>query len=1189
MSLLLPRSTILCLIGALATSGSLRAAAPVRILQVEPTVLFANRTPLMQVGWLTVENTAAAAVACQLTISVDGKQGPPQQLTVPPGVSRQDALVPDLAAAAEVVLTLSRGRETLATHSRRWEPQRKWKIFLVKSSHEDIGYESELWVKQKEIADFIELASFTGGRSIPPAAAGARGQASYRYWLETLLFTRYYEAERSPMALRELIEKDIKPGLLGLGAAPSGVHTHWMDYEELARMTYPGRREYRDRFGLDLDTFAIVDNPSFSWSSAQALSAAGYKYAVRFGQPFRTGGNNNYEKTKLPPVFWWEGPDGQSRILYSWRSQYATNFWFGQVLGGFGDLTDLAATNLQREMLNVQSGQALGPYAYDAVLIPSYRDHDLPAWDHRYTRRWEETYRYPEIKVANPRDFMAYMETTYGPQLPVLRGDLNNFSADYATIDPHSQGQKRRASRLLPLAEGVGALAGLSDPAFAFPTAEAERAWQRMFDFDEHSWPTSPPAGPIHQFNSQWGKVLEGARALADAERLYGRAMDALTRQVTTGDSRELLVFNPLAHPRSDLVIASERIAGLAEAATGAPVPLQTLPDGTTCFVATDVPAFGYKTYRLVAAPAPAPASRLKASAHTLENEFYVITFDPASGTVTSILDRALGQELVDPAAPYRFNQIVWVHKAGREQKAGSNYAPAAGATLAPTMGPLVAEMKSTFTDAKLGGAAVTQTIRLYAGIKRIDVINELRHVGVLHTAQSANRYRDNLFFAFPLKVDGFTARAEQAGGVVRPHEDQLRWGSHDYLAGNRWVDVSNPRWGVTLALHNAPIVHFGAIRYNELSISYKPANSHLYSFAWSNRMAGLFTLCADDMNARFAYSFTSHAGDWNSGATTRFGWSVASPLEARVVPARQQGPLPAGAASFLAVDAPQVQMSVLKDSGVPGRGWTIRLVETEGRGGNVVLDASRFPIDSAALCDLVENDRGPLTVRQGKVTVPIAPFGFATVRIFAAAAAPPAVGGLTAQPESDSSVRLRWQAVPGAIGYNLYRSIDPLEPASAYSFAGRVTDQSHLDPGLHIDTAYYYRVAAIARGHGQGALSAQVETRTLPQNTTPPRPVGNFGVVRQTTNRLMICWDKIPDPDVARYLVFRGDRPDFPVAGLTPIGIVKPGPFYLEHYVDANLQPGQACYYRVLAEDWAGNRQTFSPVAFGTTPAEKP
>ena len=1165
----------------------------VRIIRLEPTVLFARQEPLRQIAWLQVENPGSENIDAQAVVTVDGAAQPPQALVLVPGPSRQNILIPDLKREAEVEIELRSAAGPLASVRRHWRPQRKWKIFVVKSSHEDIGYENFLWVKQKEIADFIDLGRHLSAQTPVPVEEGARTPGGYHYWFETMLFPRYYGAERGEAALRELIEQDVKPGHTPLGAAPSGLHLHWMDYEELVRTTYPGRRDFKDRFDLDLDTYAIVDNPSFSWSSAQVLADAGYKYAVRFGQPFRTGGNNDYRTTHLPALFWWEGPDAKSRVLFTWRNHYGKNFWFGQTAGGYTDLSDLGAVNVQREIAAVQSGEELGPYPWDALLIPSYRDHEIPTWDNRALRRWQELYRYPEIRIANPRDFMVYIEKNYGAQLPVLRGDLNNFSADYATIDPESQGWTRRASREIPFAEGIAAAAGITAPGFGFRQRETGLAYRRLFDFSEHSWPTSPPPREVHQFNAQWGKRLEGRRALGDASRLLERSFTALGAQIPTGPEREIVVFNPLAHPRTDLVVTAGKLPALLDPVTGAPVPTQELSTGETVFVAAGVPALGYKIYRVADGappmPEPTPAGAPRAVGTKLENEFYTVTFDAASGAITSIVDRQLQRELVDSTAPQQFNQIVYVAKNGRESKEGTRYSPKTGATLTPRAGRLAAEMIATFKDARLGDATVTQTVRLYAGVKRIDIVNDLHHVGVLHSARSADRYKRNLFYAFPLKVDGFTPRAEYAGGVVRPHDDQLRWGSQDFLAANRWVDVSNTRFGITLALHNAPIVHFGDIRYNEFSNDYKPATPYLYSFAWSNRMDGLFTLCADDMNNRFAYSFTSHAGDWDAGATTRFGWSVASPLELRWLPANQAGPLPADTASFASVDAPNVQLTVLKQTEQPGRGWIARLVETEGKAATVTLDLSRFPIDAASLCDLVENDRSPLEVNDGKVKVPLTPFAFATVRVFAQKAAPPPVASVVAEPASDSVIRLHWAAASGAIAYDIYRSVDPAAPPTAHTYIARVTTPAFADRGLFLGTTYYYHVAAVAVGNAQGAVSPQVSGRTTTQNTTPPAPVVDFDIVRETKNRLMVCWSKSPEPDTARYFVYRSERPEFDHTALEPIAVVKPSGYYLDHYVDDTLQPGRTYYYQVYPEDWAGNRQTHSATASATTPKDSP
>jgi hypothetical protein len=219
---------------------------------------------------------------------------------------------------------------------------------------------------------------------------------------------------------------------------------------------------------------------------------------------------------------------------------------------------------------------------------------------------------------------------------------------------------------------------------------------------------------------------------------------------------------------------------------------------------------------------------------------------------------------------------------------------------------------------------------------------------------------------------------------------------------------------------------------------------------------------------------------------------------------------------------------------------------------------------------------------------VPVRAFGFATVRLFTDAA-PGKVGKVEVVSTADDRVQLRWPAVAGAVGYNVFRSVDAENPVTAHTFAGRSTSPAFRDEGLSLDTTYYYRVAAVGPGNMQGVPADRIEVRTATKNVAPPSPVAELGVVREATDRLMVCWRKVPEPDVARYFVYRGDRPDFSVANLAPIAVVKPSGFYLEHHVDTGLQSGKTYHYRVLAEDWAGHRQPESKVASATTPRTGP
>ncbi len=78
--------------------------------------------------------------------------------------------------------------------------------------------------------------------------------------------------------------------------------------------------------------------------------------------------------------------------------------------------------------------------------------------------------------------------------------------------------------------------------------------------------------------------------------------------------------------------------------------------------------------------------------------------------------------------------------------------------------------------------------------------------------------------------------------------------------------------------------------------------------------------------------------------------------------------------------------------------------------------------------------------------------------------------------------------------------------------------------------------------------------------------------------------WNKSAAPDVARYLVYRSETAEFPPS-LQPVGEVKPTQYFLQLYRDAGLEPGHTYRYKVLPEDWAGNRQRNSRIAVSATP----
>ncbi len=994
------------------------------------------------------------------------------------------------------------------------------------------------------------------------------GNDGYHYNIETLVGARDYISERGEAAWRNLVDTEILTGNMSLLGAPSGVHTHWMDYEELARITYPARREMRDRYGLDIRTFMIVDNPSLSWSGAQMIADAGFKYVARWGQGWRTGGNNDYAHTKLPAIFWWTAPDGQHRVLFAWRSHYSMPLWYGQGSTTPEQRSGIAAFAVSEALKRIESGTELGPYPYDAVIYPQYSDHEIPHADYGLLASWNATFAWPKIQMTDPTAFFTYIETKYSPMIPVRTGDLNNFSADYATIDPESQEWKRAAARTLPFAEGLHAIAAFLDPSITPITAEVSRDYTQLFNYDEHSWPTSPTAKDIHVFNANYVKKHTAYRVNANANLLLDMALHQIVSHIpASATGRSVAIWNSLAHERDDSVILKGEWSDLIDSQTGARIPAQITVDGNTVVVVQHIPAYGYKVYHEVPAPTPAPPHSHPGL--EMENDFYRIRADSATGAIISIFDKRLQRELVEPQAKYQFNQFIAVHKDLRESLQGTNTVAGQAKSITVNEGPVFQELTTTIEDAGTG-AEIVQHVRLYQGLPRVDIQDTVRHARMMLNALAAERYKDNIFFAFPMNVPDGQPRTEYPGGVVRPYDDQLRWGSHDYLSANRWVDVSSPAFGVTIAPWNEQIFEFGEIRYNQFSIDYKPTNSHLFSYAWSNRMTGLLDLEQKNREFTVGYSLTSHPGDWNSGAAAQLGWTVASPLKAKQIQAGHHTGLDRNAGSFFSINVPNVEMTVLKESEQPGRGWIVRLVEIAGKATDAVLTSSLLPVKEAWACDLVEDDQTSLPVEGGRVRAHILPFGTATIRLLASQ--PPAgVREVAARAISGEQVAIIWTGAAG--DFNVYRSTDPQDPPTAYTLLARTSNNRFTDDHLMPMTTYIYRVATVNRDNRQGPVSRPVTVTTPFDQSRATPTVTDLTVIRLTGGRRMVAWPKSAATDVAEYIVYRSQGLVLNPRNMQKITVQKPSGYAIETYIDQNTDPEMPYSYYVLPVDRANNR----------------
>jgi hypothetical protein len=111
--------------------------------------------------------------------------------------------------------------------------------------------------------------------------------------------------------------------------------------------------------------------------------------------------------------------------------------------------------------------------------------------------------------------------------------------------------------------------------------------------------------------------------------------------------------------------------------------------------------------------------------------------------------------------------------------------------------------------------------------------------------------------------------------------------------------------------------------------------------------------------------------------------------------------------------------------------------------------------------------------------------------------------------------------------------------------------------------------ISAYSAGNATVYLSAPDSGYSI-DNLRPVPPAGLMASLEPTGVKL--TWNSPTDPDVDVYNIFRSTTGGFDPTGMTPIASVKG-----TEYVDASVTAGTVYYYRIGAQDFAGNKSDFS------------
>jgi len=165
----------------------------------------------------------------------------------------------------------------------------------------------------------------------------------------------------------------------------------------------------------------------------------------------------------------------------------------------------------------------------------------------------------------------------------------------------------------------------------------------------------------------------------------------------------------------------------------------------------------------------------------------------------------------------------------------------------------------------------------------------------------------------------------------------------------------------------------------------------------------------------------------------------------------------------------------------------------------------------------------------------------------------PSAPTNVNAMAASESSITIRWTAVPHADGYKVYRKNENLE---SYSEIGSTESTLYTDTDLSVDVKYYYKVSAFNIS-GESSPSGSVYAQAKAILDAPSEVTATV----LSTSSIKINWSLIYNAE--SYIIYRSltDADDY-----EKISTVSSA-----SYTDNELSPETTYYYKVSACNISG------------------
>ena len=849
----------------------------------------------------------------------------------------------------------------------------KPKVWIIPHSH----YDAEVFLVEKETLEI-------GYSVLIGALRMMRSEPTFKFALDqTCLiepFLRTYPEER------EFFQQMIDEGRLEITGGmyimpdvniPSG--------ESFIRQVFFARQYLEKELNVDVRCAWTIDTFGRHPQMPQLMVKCGFDYDTFQRLMVKDG----------PSEFYWQGIDG-TRLFCIWMpASYASFFGAPSNLHEF---KKFAEQRIQRIQGHAVTPHLMAPAGADLLPVAPH----LPEMVEAFNRSQDAC----ELVLATPAEyFKALKEFDFSgssrSDFPTVAYDLNPaFQGCYsARIDIKQW--NRRLENLLVNTEKFEAVA--QQLGKVVQAGGLWEAWKGVLFNQFHDIICGSHIDAV--FNNTMDRFKA---SLVRAEENLHASLQAITDQIdTTGEGVPVVVFNPLNWPRADVVECAlaysqpDTFELAVQDSAGSPVPSDLLEveryeNGSIkrariLFIARNVPAFGYETFRVVPASGEESSPTDLATSHPLggllrfeldhgwlENEFYRVEFDLWTGVITRLFDKINQWEVLSAELPIG-NTVVQERDFGNFWQyngpcKGDEFYPVEGLYPLPAIHANAVDFAHTYLgDGNIrhgkamiefrishpyGTGTFATRVRLYAGLPRMDIQTTLVN------QDERVRYRA----AFPTSIAQGTITQEIPFGAIERPEGEF--------PAQNWIDYSAEGHGVTLLNQGLPgnnvvdgVMMLSLLKCTALEGGY--GDMKLGPLTQEGYEKGKTHI--------FDYALVTHGGDWRAAQAFRRGMEFNNPLISWK-PRKQPGRL-APKMSFLKLVGENVVLSAVKPC--PG-GMIVRIYEATGDRTEPVILEPGWPVKNAFEVNLIEKDGNPLPFdpQTNRLLLNFGPFEIKTIKL---------------------------------------------------------------------------------------------------------------------------------------------------------------------------------------------------------------